>query len=69
MDGTRTIPVIRSIQAQRQAAGNLTVTVSGSPWTVNQWAGYTIKKTSGSGGFAYIDSNTANTITFSARIQ
>jgi len=48
------------------SAGNLTVTVSGSRWAVNQWAGYTIKKTSGSGGFAYIDSNTANTINFSS---
>jgi hypothetical protein len=48
------------------SAGNLTVTVSGSPWTVNHWAGYTIKKTSGSGGFAYINNNTANTINFSA---
>jgi hypothetical protein len=46
------------------SAGNLTVTISGSPWAVNQWAGYTIKKTSGSGGFAYIESNTANTIHF-----
>jgi len=48
------------------SAGNLTVTASGSRWAVNQWAGYTIMKTSGSGGFAYIESNTANTITFSA---
>ena len=46
------------------SAGDLTVTVSGRPWTVNQWDGYTIQKTSGSGGFAYIESNTANTITF-----
>ena len=46
------------------SAGNLTVTVSGRPWTVNQWDGYTIQKTSGSGGFAYIESNTANTINF-----
>jgi len=46
------------------SAGNLTVTASGSPWAVNHWAGYTIQKTSGSGGFAYIHSNTANTINF-----
>src|SRR5436190_573008 len=48
------------------SAGNLTVTVAGSPWIANQWSGYTIKKTSGTGGFAYIRSNTTNTATFNA---
>ena len=48
------------------AVGNLTVSVSGNPWTTNQWSGYTIRKTSGAGGFAYIDSNTTNTIKFAS---
>ena len=48
------------------AAGNLTVSVSGNPWTTNQWSGYTIRKTSGAGGFAYIDSNTSNRIRFAS---
>jgi hypothetical protein len=50
-------------------AGNHTVSVSGNPWATNQWAGYTIKKTSGVMGtvnFAYIESNTSNTITFAS---
>ena len=46
------------------SSGNLTVTVAGNPWIANQWSGYTIKKTSGTGGFAYIRSNTTNTVTF-----
>jgi hypothetical protein len=46
-----------------------TVTVPGVNWTPNQWAGYTIRRTSdvcnsGSLTFAFIDSNTANTITY-----
>jgi hypothetical protein len=48
------------------SSGNLTVTVAGNPWIANQWSGYTIKKTSGTGGFAYIRSNTTNTVTFTA---
>jgi len=49
------------------AGGDLTVRVSGNPWTTNQWAGYTIRKDNGgsnNGGFAGILSNTSNTITF-----
>ena len=48
------------------SSGGLTVTVAGNPWIANQWSGYTIKKTSGTGGFAYIRSNTTNTVTFTA---
>jgi hypothetical protein len=49
------------------AGGDLTVRVSGNPWTTDQWAGYTIRKDNGgsnNGGFAGILSNTSNTITF-----
>jgi hypothetical protein len=47
------------------AGGNHTVSVSGSPWTSNRWAGYTIRRDAGgSPGFAQIQSNTSNTITF-----
>jgi hypothetical protein len=46
------------------------VTVSGNPWTPNQWAGYTITNTtSGSQyylGHGYISSNTTNTLTVAA---
>lgn len=47
-------------------SGLLTATVSGSPWSTNQWADYSIKRTfSASGASAsQIISNTANTITF-----
>jgi hypothetical protein len=47
-----------------------TVKVSGSPgWTPNQWAGYTIRRTSNLCGlntitFAWIQSNTSNTISY-----
>lgn len=45
------------------AVSSRTVTVSGNPWSSNQWARkFTIKKTSG--GFAVVNSNTANTVTF-----
>jgi hypothetical protein len=48
------------------AGGNHTVSVSGSPWTSNQWVGYTVRRDAGgSPGFAEILSNTRNTITFS----
>jgi hypothetical protein len=51
------------------ARGNHTVSVSGSPWTTNQWVGYTIRRDAGgSPGFAEIASNTANTITFNGGI-
>jgi hypothetical protein len=44
----------------------LRVTVSGTPWTTNQWIGYSIKKTSNLAtvNAAEIVSNTHNTITF-----
>jgi len=51
------------------AGGNHTVSVSGSPWTSNQWAGYTIRRDAGgSPGFAQIQSNTSNTITFAGGV-
>ena len=47
------------------AGGNHIVSLSGSPWTPNQWGGYTIRRDAGgSPGFAQIQSNTSNTITF-----
>ena len=46
------------------AVGTNTVSVSGNPWTINQWSGYTIKRNAG--GFALIQSNTSNTITFAS---
>ena len=64
MDGTRTIPVIRSIQAQRQAQATSLLLFQVVRGRLINGHGYTIKKTSGSGGFAYIESNTANTINF-----
>ncbi len=48
------------------SASGCSVTVSGNPWTANQWSGYTIRRSAG--GFAYIDSNTSNTITFRQNI-
>jgi hypothetical protein len=49
--------------------GNHTVSVSGSPWSTNQWIGHTIRRDAGgSPGFAPIRSNTSNTITFSGGI-
>ena len=51
------------------AGGNHTVSVRGSPWTSNQWARYTIRRDAGgSPGFAQIQSNTSNTITFSGGV-
>jgi hypothetical protein len=48
------------------AGGNHTVSVSGTPWTANQWVGYTIRRDAGgSPGFGEILSNTRNKITFS----
>jgi hypothetical protein len=45
------------------AAGSLTV--SGSPWTQNQWVGFVIRNTTvGNAWNSYVTSNTANTITF-----
>jgi hypothetical protein len=47
------------------AASTGVITASGSPnWPTNQWTGYTIKRNAG--GFAYIQSNTTNTITFAS---
>jgi hypothetical protein len=51
--------------------GSCTVTVSGNPnWTANQWAGYTMRRTTNicnvnSLTFGWIFSNTSNTITYS----
>jgi hypothetical protein len=50
-------------------SSRLTVTVSGANWTPNQWAGYTVRRTSNvcnsnSVTFAWITRNTANTITY-----
>jgi hypothetical protein len=46
------------------------VTVSGNPWTPNQWAGYTITNTNSASqyytGHGYISSNTTNTLTVAA---
>ena len=51
------------------AGGNHTVSVSGAPWTANQWAGFTIRRDAGgSPGFAEIASNTTNTITFNGGV-
>jgi len=47
--------------------GNLTVTVVGANWVLNQWTGYQIKKTSGTPDFSQINSNTSNTFTFQDR--
>jgi hypothetical protein len=51
------------------SSSGTTVTVSGVNWTPNQWAGYTIRRTSdvcnsGSLTFGFIHSNTTNTITY-----
>ena len=47
------------------------VTVSGNPWTPNQWAGYTITNTNSASqyylGHGYISSNTSNTLTVAAQ--
>ena len=43
--------------------GNLSVTVSGAGWSSDKWAGYSIKKSDGR--FSYINSNTADTISYS----
>lgn len=40
------------------SAGALTVTDSGKAWTVNQWAGYTVRKTGGSGTVKAVSSAT-----------
>jgi hypothetical protein len=49
------------------SVGTLTVTTTGANWSLNQWAGYTIKRTAGgTPGFAYINGNSSNTINFSA---
>jgi hypothetical protein len=48
-----------------------TVAVSGANWTTNQWAGYTLRRTtdhcnSGSLSFGWILSNTSNTISYAS---
>ncbi len=48
------------------AVGRNTVSVSGKPWTADQWKGYTVKRNAG--GFAYIKTNTSNTITFASGV-
>ena len=52
------------------AVGSFTVSVAGTPWTTNQWAGYTIRRDAGTAtpGFAQIQSNTSNTITFAGGV-
>lgn len=56
-----------------ERAGPLTMTVAGTPWRTNQWAGYAVRRTTNLGGlagqsFSQIQSNTANTITYKASI-
>src|SRR5207249_8307296 len=50
-----------------------TVTVSGNPWTPNQWAGYTITNTNSTSqyyrGHGYISSNTTNTLTVANLVE
>ncbi len=52
------------------AVGSLTVTVAGTPWSVDQWANYSIAKTNGCSKGAcpgsVVVSNTNNTITFAS---
>ncbi len=44
-----------------------TVTITGSGWTVNQWVGYSVVKTSGGNlGASEIESNTSDTLTYNA---
>jgi hypothetical protein len=44
---------------------NGSITVAGTPWTTNQWVGYTLTNTTSNPNKAsYIISNTANTITY-----
>jgi hypothetical protein len=56
--------------ASSGASSGGTVTVSGNPnWTTNQWAGYSVKRTTNLGnktdlGFSEIKSNTSNTLTY-----
>lgn len=55
--------------AASAASSGLTVTVSGVSWTTNQWAGYSVRRTtnlSNAAGpsFGEIESNTANALTF-----
>ena len=46
-------------------AVNRRVVTANATWSPNQWAGYTLHRTAGANtDFAYIDSNTANTITY-----
>jgi hypothetical protein len=52
-------------------SSSTTVTVSGASWSTNQWAGYTLRRTtdicnSGSLNFGWILSNTSNTINYAS---
>lgn len=56
------------------SASPLTVTVAGTPWSANQWSGYSIKRTTNVGNlvgnnFSEIASNSSNKITFAAASQ
>jgi hypothetical protein len=48
------------------SAGTLTVTDSGKSWTVNQWAGYVVRKTSGKAVSSLTRSGTTCTVTATA---
>jgi len=63
-------PTVYFTGTAASASVGLTVTVTGANWTTNQWAGYTIRRTTNLGGsnslnFSWIWSNTSNTITYS----
>lgn len=46
-------------------AVNGKIVTANASWTANQWVGYTLKRTAGANNdYAYIDSNTANTVTY-----
>jgi hypothetical protein len=52
------------------AVGSFTVSVAGTPWTSNQWVGYTIRRDAGTATprFAQIQSNTSNRIRFAGGV-
>jgi hypothetical protein len=50
------------------ANGATTLTVSGHPWTTNQWVGYSIKNTD-TGRFSVIISNTGNNVSYRGASQ
>jgi hypothetical protein len=76
-DWTTTAPTEFAISQIPQAAGTTgtasggsasTLAVSGTPWTTDQWAGWYVKITSGTGAgsWAAITSNTPNTVVVSS---